>query len=103
MDPAPAPKPSFLTTITQPGNRWWSWTLIGALYGLGFRLLVGVTSQFGPMSFAFTIATPIVVGALTIYGGRHRPQSILAILFRPWVTIALMLIGCAIVMLEGSI
>lgn len=103
MDPAPATKPSFLTTITQPGNRWWPWSILGALYGLAFRLIVGGTSQFGPMSLAFTLATPIVVGALTIYGGRHHHQSILAILFRPWATITLMLMGCAIVMLEGAI
>src|SRR4051812_3299463 len=103
MEPTPTTKPSFLTTITRPGNRWWPWTLAGALYGVALRFILGHASEFGPMSLAFTVATPFVVGALTIYGGRHDHQSIAAILFRPWATITLMLMGCGLVMLEGAI
>src|SRR5690349_19944117 len=104
MDPTPTTAPpSLLVRITRPGNRWWPWTIIGALYGLAFRLIVGYLAQSGPMSIAFILATPIVVGALTIYAGRHERQSIPAIIFRPRATIALMLIGCAITMMEGAI
>ncbi len=44
-----------------------------------------------------------MVGALTIYGARHKSQTVLLWLFAPWGTIALMLVGCAVTLLEGSI
>ena len=55
------------------------------------------------MSIAFLVGTPFVVGALTIYGLRDAPQSLASWIFCPWASIALMLLGCAISLLEGSI
>jgi len=87
------------------GTRWWYWLAGGALYGVLLRVLFGAlpASFHGSMSVAFLVGTPIVVGALTIYGARHTRQTVLLWLFAPWATIALMLIGCAVTLLEGSI
>jgi hypothetical protein len=102
MDPA-ATDTSPAANLSRFVKHGWSWAIVGAVYGLAMRLLLGKTSPFGPMSVAFIIATPIVVGALTVYGGRHKPQSVLAIIFRPWASVALMLLGCAVSLIEGSI
>jgi hypothetical protein len=87
------------------GGRWWHWTLLGALYGVLMRVLFGAVPRpvAGVMSMAFLVVTPIVVGALTIYGIRDARPSILAMIFRPWISVALMLLGCAVSLLEGSI
>jgi hypothetical protein len=84
---------------------WWKWMLIGALYGVAMRLLFGILPRnvTGVMSVAFLLATPFAVGALTVYGFRNVPQSVMQLIFRPWATVALMLAGCAISMLEGAI
>src|SRR5579863_5731926 len=87
------------------GRSWWHWTLVGALYGVLMRVLFGTVPRpvAGVMSMAFLVVTPIVVGALTIYGIRSNRPSILAMIFRPWITVALMLLGYAVSLLEGSI
>jgi len=84
---------------------WLLWVLGGALYGVSMRALFGVlsTSLQGPMSVAFLIGTPIAVGALTIYAARREKPSVWAMIFAPWVSILLMLLGCAATMMEGAI
>jgi len=57
----------------------------------------------GLMSAAFLLGTPTVIGALTILGLKDKNPSILRMMFSPWITVALMLFGCAITLLEGSI
>ncbi|MGC3982137.1 MAG: hypothetical protein QM808_12850 [Steroidobacteraceae bacterium] len=87
------------------GQWTWQWTVIGALYGVVVRLLFGIIPRsFGsPMSVAFLVATPIVVGAISIYGRRSLDISISSMIFRPWIAIACMLLGCFVSLLEGSI
>jgi hypothetical protein len=87
------------------GRSWWHWTLVGAVYGVLMRVLFGTVPRpvAGVMSMAFLVVTPIVVGALTVYGIRGSRPSILALIFRPWITVVLMLLGCAVSLLEGSI
>lgn len=102
-----------MTPETQPPNpydnipelSWWKWMLIGALYGVAMRLLFGVLPRnvAGVMSAAFLLVTPFAIGALTIYGFRHTPLSAMQLIFRPWATVTLMLIGCAISLMEGAI
>lgn len=81
------------------------WIIVGALYGVLLRFIFGLMpdSFRGAMSVAFLIGTPIAIGALTIYGARHRNPSVAFMIFCPWATIALMLLGCAISLLEGII
>ncbi len=88
--------------------RWsqWKWVAAGALYGVLLRIVVGslLPHEYGgAMSIAFLLATPFVVGALTIYGFRDSNPTLWALIWKPWVTIALMMAGCAITLLEGSI
>ena len=84
-----------------------TWILAGALYGLLLRVFFGIAPHYfavdGVMSAAFLVATPIVVGAITVYGRRHVDRSISYMLMGPWATIALMMLGCAVTLLEGSI
>jgi hypothetical protein len=91
--------------MTSVGSWHWQWTVLGAVYGIALRVLFGMlpSPYLGPMSIAFLIGTPFVVGALTIYGLRDAPQSLASWIFRPWASIALMLLGCAIALLEGLI
>jgi hypothetical protein len=83
----------------------WYWVVGGAAYGLLLRLLFGALpgSIGGLMSVAFLIGTPIAVGALAIYGERASKPSIGSMILIPWVAMILMLVGCAITLLEGSI
>ncbi|MGL6159829.1 hypothetical protein [Microbulbifer sp.] len=83
----------------------WPWFIGGAIYGVFLRYIFDVlpSSVEGPMSMAFLIGTPFIVGALTIYGYRGQTIRIPQMLFLPWVTVALMLLGTAIALLEGSI
>jgi len=92
-------------TSTRRGFTGWRWVAGGALYGLLLRILFGAlpSSYGGPMSVAFLLGTPIAVGALTIYGDRAAKPTIGTMLFKPWMAIALMLIGCGVTLLEGSI
>lgn len=83
---------------------WWWWIPAGALYGLLLRLLFGALPEAGGvMSMAFALGTPFVLGALTLYGRRHRPFGWRTMVFLPWLTVALMLAGCAVTLLEGAI
>ncbi len=86
-------------------NKKLPWFIGGALYGLFLRYMFDVlpSSVEGPMSLAFLICTPIVVGALTVYGYKGEGLKIKQMLFMPWVTTALMLLGSALTLLEGSI
>lgn len=91
-----SPRPSF--------PRWY-WIPGGAAYGVLVRVLFGALppSFSGLMSIAFLVGTPIAVGALTIYGERANKPSIGTMLFKPWMAVAMMLLGCAVTLLEGSI
>lgn len=87
------------------GRSWWHWVLGGALYGILLRILFGaLASPFrGLMSVAFLIGTPFAIGALTIYGIRKSNPTWIEFTFKPWATVTLMLLGCAVTLLEGSI
>lgn len=86
-------------------STWWRWVLGGALYGVALRLLFGFIPHDyrGTMSAAFLVATPMVIGALAVYGQHNRDRSFAFFLIGPWLAIGLMLIGCSISLLEGSI
>jgi hypothetical protein len=91
---------------TQPARAWWLWIVGGAVYGIALRALLGAlpTRWDGVMSVAFLLGTPFVVGVLTVYGrSLARMPSWLEATFLPWLTILLMLAGCAATMLEGAI
>jgi hypothetical protein len=85
--------------------QWWKWALAGALYGIVMRALFGVLPRevAGVMSAAFLLVTPFAVGALTVYLARFTLPSVLAMIFAPWASVGLMLAGCALTLLEGSI
>jgi len=92
-----------------PTGASWYWVLGGAAYGLAMRALLGLASSLlhdsafgGVMSQAFLIGTPVVVGALSIAGARNPPR-VDDVLLRPLVAMGLMLLGCMITLLEGSI
>jgi hypothetical protein len=91
--------------VKRPSGTRWNWVIGGALYGVLLRIVFGAlpTSYSGSMSVAFLIGTPIAVGALTIYGERTTQPTIGAMFTKPWATIGLMLLGCALTLLEGSI
>lgn len=91
--------------FTGADSTWWLWIVGGALYGIALRFGFGlIPSDYrGTMSVAFLLATPFVLGALTVYGGRHKSQSLAFYIFGPWLAVALMLLGCAMALLEGSI
>lgn len=86
-------------------NANWIWLLAGALYGLmmrfGFDFLD--SASLGPMSLAFLIATPLVVGAISVYGLKDESPPIANMLFFPWLAILFMMLGAAVTLLEGSI
>ncbi len=81
------------------------WFLGGAVYGVFLRYIFDVlpSSVEGPMSVAFLIGTPLIVGALTVYGHRGPHLKVSQMIVLPWVTTGLMLIGTALALLEGSI
>lgn len=84
---------------------WMVWLVVGAAFGVLMRVLFGaMPSQVaGVMSVAFAVGTPVAVGAITIYGTRHTSASWLFAIFGPWGSVLLMMIGCALTLLEGSI
>ena len=83
----------------------WLWFFSGAAYGLFLRLVVVwlPLNIDGAMSLAFLVATPIAVGAITLFGLRHSVFTLRHMIFYPWVTVILMMLGAAISLLEGSI
>lgn len=91
--------------IEQPPKLKWPWFIGGAFYGVFLRYIFDVipSSVEGPMSAAFLIGTPFIAGALTIYGHRDRVLKITQMIFLPWVTTLLLLLGTAITFLEGAI
>ena len=86
-------------------SRWWWWIIAGAMLGLILRILFGSlpTSMQGAMSIGFMLGTPFVVGALTVIGAPPERRTVSFLIFAPWAGIGLMLLGCAIALLEGSI
>ena len=91
--------------FTGADKTWWIWIVGGALYGIFLRVLFGAMPDdiSSVMSIAFLIGTPFVLGALTVYGARHRNQTWVSFIFGPWLAVTFMLLGCAISFLEGSI
>jgi hypothetical protein len=84
---------------------WWWWVIAGAVLGVVLRIVFGAlpNEMEGPMSFGFMVGTPFVVGALTVVGAPPERRSVLFLIFAPWAGIGLMLLGCAVTLLEGSI
>lgn len=84
--------------------RWW-WVIAGAVLGVVLRIVFGAfpSSMQGPMSIGFLAGTPLVVGALTVLGATPERRTASFLIFAPWAGIGLMLLGCAITLLEGSI
>jgi hypothetical protein len=94
-------KPLSTSPTVPPAVRW---VLAGAGYGWCMRALFGLLPQHAsPMSIAFLIVTPLVVGFITSSGDKKTKRSVARAAFLPWVSIILMEIGCAITALEGSI
>ena len=94
---------------TENTDKWRTlrWILIGAAYGIFLRMAFGLMPSFfdfgGVMSASFLLGTPVAVGAITVYGKRNQELSFSFMLFGPWATVGLMLLGCAVTFLEGSI
>jgi len=84
---------------------WLLWVVGGAVFGIILRIVFGELPRDlrGPMSLAFLVVTPLVIGALTVYGARQTQRSWRFVLFAPWLTVLLMFLGCALALLEGSI
>ena len=55
------------------------------------------------MSLGFVHLTPMVVGAITIYGMRASRPTWTQAAFAPWAATALMMIGAMVTLLEGAI
>jgi hypothetical protein len=94
-------------TNGEKANRppWWWWVVAGAALGVVLRIVFGALprSMGGPMSLGFMAVTPLVVGALTVLGATPERRTAPFLIFAPWAGIGLMLLGCAITLLEGSI
>ena len=96
-------------SASQPHKRselgWLPWVAAGAAYGIFLRVFFDMLPEFfqGVMSVAFLIVTPLVIGGLTVYGARHNDPKLSYCIIAPWAAIALMMLGCAITLLEGSI
>lgn len=85
------------------------WIFLGAAYGLAMRGIFGYLSHsqafpvVSVVSFAFTLGTPFVIGAIVIYGLRNANPSVIQMIFVPWIAIALALTGSAVTLLEGAV
>jgi hypothetical protein len=55
------------------------------------------------MSVAFLIGTPVAVGAISVYGSPEARASLIRAFITPLIPMALMLLGAAVTLLEGSI
>jgi uncharacterized protein YndB with AHSA1/START domain len=101
--PAPPVEPA------GPGDepfRKWPWILAGAAYGLVVRALMELRINggwAGAMSFGFLVGVPAVIGFITVYGSPHARTSLWRGFTYPFLPTLLMLFGCAITLLEGSI
>jgi len=82
------------------------WVVFGAAYGLVMRVFFGYAPHFfgvQVVSIAFMLGTPFAIGAIVIYGLRDTKPSIGNMIFAPWLSILLALIGSAVVLVEGSV
>ena len=117
-EPAPGAGATALDAITRHprtwGRRGWVAVLVGALYGLLMRVMFGKVQVWAPwlglsrddgyvMSLGFVHLTPMVVGAITIYGMRASRPTWTQAAFAPWAATALMMIGAMVTLLEGAI
>ncbi len=86
----------------------------GALYGLVMRVLLGHMQGLAKwlgisldtgyvMTMGFVYATPLVVGALTIYAMRRVRPTWTQAAFTPWLSTGLMMLGAMFTALEGAI
>jgi hypothetical protein len=82
-------------------------TVVGCIRG---RLWAGNASFPWPaffgvevVSIAFMLGTPFAIGSIVIYGLRDTKPSIAKMIFAPWLSILLALIGSAIALLEGTV
>ncbi len=84
-----------------------AWIFAGAAYGVFLRVFFGIAPKYipvdGVMSAAFLLGTPVAVGAITVWAKRNEELTVSYVLLAPWVTVGLMLLGCALTLLEGSI
>jgi hypothetical protein len=82
------------------------WIVFGASYGLVMRLLFSHAPHFfgaEVVSIAFMLGTPVAIGAIVIYGIRDTRPSIGKMIFVPWISVSLALIGSTLALLEGSV
>lgn len=81
--------------------------IVAVVYALLVRFFMN-NSQAYPltnvMAFSFAVVCPVVTGAITVYMAEQvGRQSIMYYAFAPWLSICVMLIICAILLIEGSI
>jgi hypothetical protein len=103
MDPAPLVDPEQAPPRRSAGR--WAWAFAGAGYGVLIRFVLGALppSQQAVMSLAFLVGTPLAVGAIAAYGAPDSRVSLLRAAIAPLLPMTLMLLGCAVTLLEGSI
>jgi hypothetical protein len=93
--------------VGKDGSSPFIWILVGALYGIilrvGFGVIPAILPLDGVMSAAFLLGTPVVIGAIAVYGKRHQHRSLWFLIFGPWVAVFFMLLGSALALLEGAI
>lgn len=88
--------------------------ILGALYGLVIRTAagwlgpwlksVGLTASIaGVMSASFLLATPFVMGMITVHAQRRGGVSWRFALFGPWAATLVMMLGAMLTLLEGAI
>lgn len=84
---------------------WVLWVCAGAAYGILMRLMFGLLEEnlAGPMSFGFLVMTPLIVGMVTVWGVTVQELTWPRVIFLPWLSVALMMIGCALTLMEGAI
>ena len=90
-----------------PGQKWLLWIFAGAAYGVFLRFVFGAlpasVTNNGVMSAAFLLGAPIAAGAFAVYALPEEKKSLRLAIFSPWAAVGLMLLGCAVTMLEGLI
>ena len=80
------------------------WSILGAVLGLSIRIVAGWGQVHGLIAGALVtmlMVTPFAIGAVTIYGLHAIRPSIWRMLFAPWLTVLLLMVGAAIGTLEG--
>ncbi|MGY0194427.1 hypothetical protein ACWA7J_05055 [Leptothrix sp. BB-4] len=83
----------------------WRWVIAGPVYGVLLRFVFGALSPSmqGVMSVAFLIGTPMAIGAISVRLSPAARTSLWRAATAPLLPMTLMLAGCAVTMLEGSI